>query len=223
LSSFFLDADRLADAVQMRLQEPLRRPDRRFRFVPQLSYGRHRGPAPSDSRPAAVALLLYPRNGRWCIPFTLRPRTMSTHAGQISLPGGATDPGESAMACVVRELQEEIGVAPEQVRVLGSLSPTYVYGSGFLVRPFVLLAAQTPTFQLNPEEVEELLEIPVSQLFDPARYGRLWIVRRMLRFETPCISHEHHRIWGATLKVLGEFLDLSENVFAGCPKGDRSQ
>lgn len=216
MSSPWLDPEILADALQDRLRTPPKRLDKQFRFVPQLSYGRHRGPAPPDARPAAVTLLLYPRGDGWFLPLTLRPETLSAHAGQISLPGGSIDAGEAAEGCALRELQEEIGVAAEHVRILGRLSPVYVYRSGFLVQPFVALAAKTPAFQTNPAEVEQLIEIPVEQLFDVSRYSKLWIVQSSLRYQSPCICYARHRIWGATLKVLGEFLDLSRDLFAGC-------
>jgi 8-oxo-dGTP pyrophosphatase MutT (NUDIX family) len=160
--------------------------------------------------------LLYPKNGQWLIPFTLRPRTLSAHAGQISLPGGAADPGESDQSCALRELHEEIGVGEESLRVLGRLSRVYVYRSDFVVRPFVVLSRTTPVFELNAAEVEQLLEIPVEQLFESERYGDLEIVYHRLHFQAPCISFGCHRIWGATLKVMGEFLDLTEEIFASC-------
>jgi len=203
------------DALTQRLNSPPRRVAKRFRFAPQLSYGRHRGPAPPQSRAAAVVLLVYPRDGRWFIPFTLRPLTLSAHAGQVSLPGGTVDVGESAEICGLRELQEEIGVQAAQVSILGTLSPIYVHRSGFLVRPLVAVSLETPEFHPNPAEVEQLLEIPVEDLLDDSRYGRMWVVRSSLRYETPCFDFASHRVWGATLKIVGEFLDLGHDLFGG--------
>jgi 8-oxo-dGTP pyrophosphatase MutT (NUDIX family) len=203
------------DVLMQRLSSPPRRVAKRFRFAPQLSYGRHRGPAPPQSRAAAVMLLVYPREGRWFIPFTLRPLTLSAHGGQVSLPGGTVDVGESAESCGLRELQEEIGVQAAQVSILGTLSPIHVHRSGFLVRPLVAASLKTPEFHPNPAEVEQLLEIPVEDLLDDSRYGRMWIVRGSLRYETPCFHFSNHRVWGATLKIVGEFLDLSYDLFGG--------
>ena len=205
----------LIDALSGRLKSPPRPIAKRFRFVPQLGYGRHRGPAPPQARPAAVVVLVYPRDDRWFVPCTLRPQTLSVHAGQVSLPGGAIESGESAETCGLRELHEEIGVESAQVSILRTLSPIYVYRSGFLVQPFVAVASETPAFELNPAEVEQLLEIPVEQLLDASHYGRMWIVQKSLRYETPCFHCGEHYIWGATLKVLGEFLDLAHGVFGG--------
>jgi 8-oxo-dGTP pyrophosphatase MutT (NUDIX family) len=205
----------LIAALSERLKSPPRPVAKRFRFVPQLGYGRHRGPAPPQARPAAVVVLVYPRDARWFMPCTLRSQTLSAHAGQVSLPGGAVESGESAETCGLRELHEEIGVRAAQVSILGALSPIYVYRSGFFVQPFVAVASETPAFELNPAEVEQLLEIPVEELLDASRYGRMWIVRQSLCYETPCFHCGDHRIWGATLKVLGEFLDLAHDLFGG--------
>ena len=103
---------------------------------PELSYGRHAGPAPHTARHAAVVLLLFRRDGRWHLPLTERPDTLAHHAGQISLPGGAVDAGESSTEAALRELDEELGFnAP--VEVLGQLADCYVFASDFLVTPWV--------------------------------------------------------------------------------------
>src|SRR5262245_5387182 len=95
-------------------------------MAPELSYGRHRGPAPYTARAAAVVLLLFRRGGRWHIPLTERPATLAHHAGQISLPGGAVDAGESSNDAAIRELNEELGY-DEPIEVLGRLSDCYVF------------------------------------------------------------------------------------------------
>jgi 8-oxo-dGTP pyrophosphatase MutT (NUDIX family) len=184
------------------------------RFASELSYGRHQGPAPSDARPAAVAVLLYPRQGCWHVPFTLRPQHLPDHAGQVSLPGGAREPGESDLDCALRELEEEIAVRPDQVQVAGRLTPTYVYRSHFLVQPFVLVAERQPQFRPNPQEVAELIEIPLSQLLDPGRASRFAVSRQPLSFTAPCLDVGCHRIWGATALILGEFLAVTRS--SGC-------
>src|SRR5436190_4149358 len=81
----------------------------RNRMSPELSYGRHAGPAPHTARHAAVVLLLFRRDGKWHLPLTERPDTLTRHAGQISLPGGVVDTGESSTEAALRELNEELG------------------------------------------------------------------------------------------------------------------
>jgi 8-oxo-dGTP pyrophosphatase MutT (NUDIX family) len=178
------------------------------RFVPELSYGRHRGPAGPDARPAAVVALFYPSNGQWHLPLILRPASMSAHASQISLPGGGAECGEAAEACALRELHEELGVDPARVRMLGALPPIYVYASNFFVRPFVALASERPPFRPDPREVAELLELPLRHLLDQRNYETHAIVRGHLSFEAPCITFQGRHIWGATALILGELLDV---------------
>ena len=178
------------------------------RFAPELSFGRHRGPAGPDARPAAVVVLFYPSNGHWHLPLILRPASMSAHASQISLPGGGAEPGEAAEACALRELHEELGVDPARVRMLGALPPIYVYASNFFVRPFVALASERPPFRPDPREVAELLELPLPHLMDQRNYETHAIVRGHLSFEAPCITFQGRNIWGATALILGELLDV---------------
>jgi 8-oxo-dGTP pyrophosphatase MutT (NUDIX family) len=178
------------------------------RFAPELCYGRHRGPAGPDARPAAVVALFYPSRGQWHLPLILRPAWMSEHAGQISLPGGGAEPGETAAACALRELHEELGVAPAGVRMLGSLPPIYVYASNFLVRPFVALATQRPAFQPDSREVAELLELPVPHLVNERNYETHTMARGQLSYEAPCMTFQGRHIWGATALILGELLNI---------------
>jgi 8-oxo-dGTP pyrophosphatase MutT (NUDIX family) len=178
------------------------------RFAPELSYGRHRGPAGPDARPAAVVALFYPSNGQWHLPLILRPASMSAHASQISLPGGGAEPGEAAEACALRELHEELGVDPARVRMLGALPPIYVYASNFFVRPFVALASERPPFRPDPREVAELLELPLPHLMDQRNYETHAIVRGHLSFEAPCITFQGRSIWGARALILGELLNV---------------
>jgi len=176
------------------------------RFVPELSYGRHRGPAGPDARPAAVVALLYPARGQCYLPLTLRPVSMTDHAGQICLPGGGAEQGEAARTCALRELHEELGVDPAPLRVLGSLPPIYVYASNFLVCPFVAWAPQRPDFCPDPREVAELLELPVAHLLDERNYRTQAMMRGPLSFQAPGIMFQGRHIWGATALILGELL-----------------
>ena len=103
-----------------------------LRFAPQPQRPEWRaGHFPSDSRIAAGLLLLYPREYDVAVPLTVRASHLPRHAGQISLPGGAADPGETLAATALREASEEIGVDPAAVRILGELTPVHVVVSGF--------------------------------------------------------------------------------------------
>ncbi|MCG8587347.1 MAG: CoA pyrophosphatase [Pirellulales bacterium] len=185
------------------------------RFEPELSFGRHSGPPPASARQGAVMLLLYPHDGEWHLPLTLRPETLSDHPGQISLPGGSVEDGETTYAAAVRELHEELDVDPSVVEPIGSLSPLYVFASNFLVTPWLAAAKCRPEFVENPHEVAEVLEVPLSQLMDVRSYGSHAYQRGSVSFRAPHIQWQRHRIWGATAMILGELIELLEGADRG--------
>jgi 8-oxo-dGTP pyrophosphatase MutT (NUDIX family) len=195
-----------------RLAGPL--PGRRAhaRFEPELAYGRHAGPAPADARPAAVLLLLYPHRSAWHLPLTLRPVTLLLHAGQISLPGGVVEPGETSQAAALRELQEELGVLPQAMDVLGSLTPLWVFGSNFLVTPWLAISDARPPWRPNPSEVAELVELPLADLIDPAHHARVVQTRGGVTFTAPCILWRQQCVWGATSMILSELITLVDGA-----------
>ena len=151
------------DRIRSRLSDgtPLPRP----RLVPELSYGRHRGPARPQSRIAAVAVTLYhcPKQG-WVIPLTLRPLSLQHHAGQICLPGGRVEAGETMFEAAFREFREELGVDPEVTTFCGQLSPQYVYASDNLVHPVVALIEHPGPWNPDPVEVAQVITLPLGQL-----------------------------------------------------------
>jgi len=196
----------LPERLAARLQMPLPPDAVRARFAPSLSYGRHFGPAAHDAREAAVLMLLYPRDGQWYVPFTVRPATMLTHAGQVSFPGGIVEPGESTRDAAVRELHEELGVPTTAVEVLGALSPLYVFVSNFQVTPWVAVARTPIEFQPCQQEVAEVLELPLSYIMDEANYGVHQYQRGELTFTAPHVTWGNHRVWGATSIMLAEFI-----------------
>lgn len=167
--------------------------------------------APADVRHAAALILLYEFHGEFHIPLTVRRDDLPHHPGQISLPGGGIDAGEMAEAASLREAEEEIGVDPATVRILGSLTPLYVFVSGFVVTPFVGVVEKRPAFRPEAREVEEILEVPLSQLTDPARrmWGNRTRERYLIRFPYFAVgSPPHHQVWGATAMILAEFVQV---------------
>ena len=167
---------------------------------------------PEDARVAAALLLLYPRDHDVAIPLTVRASGLARHAGQISLPGGATDPGEAIVAAALREASEEIGVDPAAVRVLGELTPVHVIVSGFTLHPIVGVTDARPEFSAAPDEVEAIVEVSVDDLRDASRIRRGTHVREGVAIEYPYFDLAGHQVWGATAMVLGEFVCLLEEV-----------
>ena len=176
-------------------------------LAPELTYGRHRGPPPITARAAAVAILLFPQNHRWYFPLTVRPDTLPHHKGQISLPGGLEESGETSEQAALRELKEELGPQPA-LKVIGNLPRCYVFASDFVVTPWIVVAQSHPVWQPNPAEVQRVIEMPLSTLVDPVSVSDTMIRRGALEFRAPCYRLEGDKIWGATSVMLREFADL---------------
>ena len=166
------------------------------------------GEFPSDARLAAGLLLLYPGERGVSIPLTVRASGLRRHAGQVSLPGGATDPGETLAQAALREAHEEIGVDPARVRILGELTPVYVLVSGFTLHPVVGITDQRPSFTLATHEVETVVEVSVDDLKDASSIRQGWRTREGVAIEYPYFDLMGHQVWGATAMILGEFICL---------------
>jgi 8-oxo-dGTP pyrophosphatase MutT (NUDIX family) len=180
-----------------------------LKFLPSpVRPGWRAGHFPSDTRTAAALLLLYPRDNDLAIPLTVRATGLARHAGQVSLPGGATDPGETLAQAALREAAEEIGVDPSTVRVLGELTPVHVIVSGFTLHPIVGVTDNKPAFVAAPGEVGEILEVALDDLRDASRIGRGTRIREGVAVEYPYFDLMGHQVWGATAMVLGEFICL---------------
>lgn len=171
--------------------------------------------APEKTRPVrqgAVLLLLYPVDDRPHVILTRRPDSLRAHAGQISLPGGSRDPGETLADTALRETEEEIGVAPSSVRLLGRLGSLYIPPTDFEVHPFVGWRVSRPTFRPSPVEVAELIEVPIVRLVDPAvRLEETWELRGTA-VQVPYFAIDDHKVWGATAMMLSEFTERLKRV-----------
>ncbi len=178
-----------------------------LRFAPVPAHaGWRAGHFPPDARSAAALLLLYPAPAGPALALTVRSRGLARHAGQISLPGGATEAGETLAQAALREASEEIGVDPASVRILGELTPVHVLVSGFTLHPVVGVADGRPDFRAAPAEVEAILEISLDDLRDASRIRQGTRVREGVAVEYPYFDLLGHQVWGATAMVLGEFI-----------------
>jgi len=173
-----------------------------------LAYGRHHGPVPDDARRAAVLIALHRAPSGWSVPTILRPETMKAHAGQVSLPGGLMEPDETVAQTALREFEEELGSSSSTLRVVGQLTPVYVFVSGFEVTPLLAVSPKPLVYDPNPHEVAAVVELGLADLCDPARRGRHVIERRDLRFSVPHFAIAGQCVWGATSLILAEFVAL---------------
>ena len=172
---------------------------------------------PSDCREGGVLILLYPRAKRLHLVLTRRTETVRSHKGQISLPGGRREAGESLVQTALRETCEELGVPPEGTEVIGQLSALYTPPSNYCIHPFVAYRPYSPAFRPDPVEVAEVLEVPLSTLLDPAiRNVELWSdpgfdsPRRV-----PFFDVNGQVVWGATAMILSELVTLLEDERGG--------
>jgi 8-oxo-dGTP pyrophosphatase MutT (NUDIX family) len=177
-------------------------------MAPDMAYGRHHGPVPADARKAAVLLVLEPLPTGWSLPAILRPSTMKSHAGQVSLPGGMVETGETLIDTALREFHEELGADPASLQVLGTLVPVFVFISNFEVTPVVAISPQPLVLAPSPDEVAEVVHVPLAELADPASQSSLIIRRGELAFRAPCFHIAGRQVWGATSLILAEFGDV---------------
>ena len=199
----------LERTLRVRLAETLPGIEAQMRFAPAVPRsGWIAGHYPEDARVAAALLLVYQGNGGPAVPLTVRASGLTRHAGQISLPGGAADPGETLAETALREAQEEIGIDPATVQVLGELTPVHVLVSGFTLHPVVGVTHQAPSFVPATSEVAEILEVSLDDLRDASKIRRGTRIREGVAIEYPYFDLLGHQVWGATAMVLGEFVCL---------------
>jgi 8-oxo-dGTP pyrophosphatase MutT (NUDIX family) len=176
-----------------------------LRMAPQPRGGWKPGFAPDQARPAAALLLLFPAASGAAVLLTKRSPDLPHHGGQVSLPGGAVDPGETIEGAALREAEEEVGLARAAVNVIGRLTPLHIPVSGFVLQTVVGVASVRPATTAEAGEVDRIIEVPVAHLLDPARHRRTACVRDGIEFEMPYFDIEGEQVWGATAMVLAEF------------------
>lgn len=205
----------LPEALRRRLAMPLPGLDAQLRMSPRPRIGSDPSLVPAVLRPAAALLLLYPHDDSWHVPLTVRGAGLRHHTGQVSLPGGRLDDGETVEQGALREAHEEVGVVPADVEILGRLTPLAIVVSSHLLHPVVGVTARRPDFVLAAHEVERLIEIPVARLRHPGTVA--WEQRDRLHppngvMDVPYFGIADARVWGATAMVLAEFLALVDEV-----------
>ena len=130
-----------------------------------------------------------------------RPDTMRAHPGQIALPGGRRDPGEDAVQAALREAEEELGLDPEQVRVIGT-SDVFHSGSGYEITPVLAVVPGDIAITPNPAEVASWFEAPLAHVLNPANHAVRELERNGIRIPFIEILWQGHNIWGVTGAIL---------------------
>lgn len=202
--------------LQERLQQPLPGPEAQYKMAHAI---RHTMSAPPPhARIACTLALFYPKAESWYLPLIERQSShpKDRHGGQISFPGGKLEEGETLQQAALRETQEEIGITPEDVHILGRLTELYIPVSNFLVQPFIGYVDYVPVFIPQQSEVKSLLEVPLSLLqehhtiqFTDMEFGHNMRVENM-----PYYNVHGHIVWGATAMMLSELLEIIGEVMA---------
>jgi 8-oxo-dGTP pyrophosphatase MutT (NUDIX family) len=159
--------------------------------------------------PAAVLLLLYENKGEHYVLLTKRTQKVVHHKGQISFAGGARHEKDRDLRdTALRETFEEIGVHPDDVEMLGELDNIGTLTSNFLVTPFVGIIPYPYEFIVNEDEIDELIEVPLSALMDERNLREEIYVIEGTQYSESIFDYKGHVIWGATARILKQFLDL---------------
>ena len=175
-----------------------------------------RGLSPARARDAAGLLLVFPkRREETFLPdrdaahiiLTVRADGLR-HGGQVSLPGGVVDPGETFEQAALREAHEEVALPLEDVHVLGALTPLDIPVSGFRLHPIVAMRASRPLLTASDSEVARILEVSVDDLLDAGHFVTTQRQRDGVSLTVPAFRIANVEIWGATAMVLAEFLAL---------------
>ena len=161
---------------------------------------------------SAVLILLYPKEGEWHFVLMQRHAYNGMHSNQVSLPGGKREKkDQDTMHTAIREAQEELGIDLSGLEILGRLSDLYIQPSNYLVHPYIGYILNTPDFIPDNSEVKELIEVPLSDLSDPALIKQKEIkVADGFTLDAPYFDLKGYVVWGATAMILSEFLAVLE-------------
>ncbi len=179
------------------------------RFGPRDAAGRASLPrydrsAFPPARPAATLLVIYPGDGGGLtVPLTVRRADLRAHAGEVSLPGGAVEPGDAdRQAAALREAREEIGLDPAAVTVLGALDDVWIPVSNYELRPFVGAVAVRPRLVPQVAEVAAIVELPLQRILVPDAITEEELSIGGWTATVGVYRHGGQRIWGATARTL---------------------
>lgn len=174
------------------------------------------GSGAAPFRRASVLILLYPGEEGPSFPLIVRSGGKGPHAGQVALPGGGVEDGESGGEAALREAEEELGIVPECVELLGALTSFPVDVSRYAVTPFVGISASAPEFRPAPAEVASWFPVGCSELLDPGTMGTATVAHLGIESVVPCYRFSGRVVWGATAIALAEFAEALRRA-AGFP------
>ena len=155
--------------------------------------------------PASVLILLFPKNNQWHFFLTKRTNTVNHHKGQISLPGGVVETGESLEGAALRETHEEIGVDKKNIHLIGSLSSFYIPVSGFEMFPFIGWVKTEPETSIHDKEVDRIFSSSIPEFMLDKTQKTKKDTLRGFPVNIPYFDINGETVWGATSMILAEF------------------
>jgi len=177
------------------------------RELPDISSG--------TGHPSSVLIPLFPDDDNEVnVILTLRTDSIR-HAGQISFPGGRSDPGESLAETALRECEEEVCLSRNEVEIVGSLTPLYLYRTDNRINPFVGLIDKKPELKRNPGEVEEIITVPLKRLYSGQDFKREEKHFEHNSFDVPYWDIHRVPLWGATAMIMSELLEIYGRILEG--------
>jgi 8-oxo-dGTP pyrophosphatase MutT (NUDIX family) len=181
----------------------------RDRMAEILARRRPREEAPPGYRRAAVLLPLYETETGPYFLLTKRTEFVPTHKGQISFPGGGfQETDKDLLATALRESEEEIGLRPDDVAVVGVLDDTVTAASAHIVRPFVGFVPHPYTFRVDAFEIEHLVHLPLRPLMEPNCFREEIWEREGRPHSVFFYEHDGQTIWGLTARILKHFVEV---------------
>ncbi len=181
----------------------------RDRLLKILSHREKQHLSPKGLTASAVLVPLYQKDNKTCILFTKRTETVMAHKGQTSFPGGSCEPEDkSTQDTALRESYEEIGLAPEDVDVLGELDDTITHNTGYIIFPVVGFIPYPYQFRLSADEVEEIVEIPLEALQDKRNFREEVEEYEGKLCPAYFCNYEEQAIWGATARIIHNLVEI---------------
>ncbi len=161
---------------------------------------------------SAVLILLF--NNANILYFCLIKRSLNLkyHPGQISFPGGKIEKGESDYTITaLREADEEIGLDPNKIEIIGNISSVYIPVSNFMIYPVLAYSEEIPNLKVNESEVDEIIYLPIYEFFNPVNITEEIVNSGSSTIKTPCYKINDYIIWGATAMLINEFCEIIIN------------
>jgi 8-oxo-dGTP pyrophosphatase MutT (NUDIX family) len=200
-----------------KLKQPLPGEIAQLKMAPaaRLGYMEYFNAGLKNSTQSAVLICLYPHLNSIYTVLMLRPSEQGAHSDQVSFPGGRFEDGDGSLeTTALREAQEEVGIEPFSLEMIGKLTPVYIPISNYLVHPFIAASFTRPEFSMNKKEVKQIIETEITPfLNDATKSSGIFKSGGRFEIEAPFYDVQEHKIWGATAMILSELEHILQNLY----------